>query len=159
MKMDASKQPGLQFSQVILLKATFAHRDDVFALPPTTQVASIPLKIETRVGGKTGDASAVIRVRVFTDDSPELLYRFDVEVAALVTQVVGEENLDPFEFVQHMGPAALYPFLREAVANITMKGRFGPVWLKPFNFAMMGDKQAEPTADEVAEPSEAVEPT
>ncbi|MBA2527670.1 MAG: protein-export chaperone SecB [Pyrinomonadaceae bacterium] len=134
--MDPTKQPGLQFSQIILVGAKFNHRPDVFALPPTTLVEGMQLHIEAKVGGKPGDPHAIIGIRAFTDDDPELLYRFDVEVAALVSQVPNEENLDPYEYAQNMGAAALYPFLRETVASITLRGRFGPVWLKPFNFAL-----------------------
>ena len=132
--MDTTKQPGIQISQVILLGARFAHRDDVFALPPTTRVEDLPINIEAKVGGKVGDPAAVIRLRAFTGEAPEFLYRFDVEVAALIERVPGEENLDPFEYASGMGPVAFFPFLREAIANITMRGRFGPLWLKPYNF-------------------------
>lgn len=154
LKMDETKQPGLQFSQIILLEAKFAHRADVFALPPNTAVESLPIAIEAKIGGKTGEPNAVIRVRAFTpEDAPDLLYRFDVEIAALVTRVEGEENLDPYEFVQNMGPAALYPFLREAVANLTLKGRFGPLWLRPFNFNLLAEKKQAELAEEIAEPT------
>jgi preprotein translocase subunit SecB len=36
----------------------------------------------------------------------------------------------------------LYPFLREAVANLTGRGRFGPVWLNPFNFMLLAQEVA-----------------
>lgn len=132
--MDTTKQPGIQISQVILLGARFAHRDDVFSLLPTTRVENLPIKIEVKVAGKVGDPGSVIRLRAFTEENPEALYRIDVEVAALIERVSGEENLDPFEYARDMGPVAFFPFLREAIANVTMRGRFGPVWLKPYNF-------------------------
>jgi preprotein translocase subunit SecB len=141
--MDKTKQPGLQFSQIILLGAKFEHRPDVFGVPPATQVEGMTLNIEAKVAGKPGDPHAILSVRAFTGDDPGLLYRFDVEVAALVSQVPGEENLDPFEYAQNMGPAALYPFIREAVASITMKGRFGAVWLKPYNFGVVAGSGSE----------------
>lgn len=135
--MDSTKQPGLQISQIILLGAKFAHRDDAFALPTTTGIESVPIQVEIKVSGNAGDPATVVRVRAFTGDDPELLYRFDVEIAALITKVSGEENLDPVEYGRRMGAAALYPFVREAVASLTMRGRFGPLWLKPYNFAAM----------------------
>src|SRR6266508_464242 len=129
--MDTTKQPGLQIAQVILLVAQFAHREYAFALPPNTPIPDLPIQVEVKVGGKAGEPAAVLRLRVFTEKSPESLYSFDVEIAALVTRVPGEENLDPFAYVSGMGSAAFFPFLREAVANLTMRGRFGPIWLKP----------------------------
>jgi preprotein translocase subunit SecB len=149
--MDATKQPGLQIAHIILLRAHFAHRDDAFALPPNTPIQDLPLRIEAKVGGKTGEPAAVVSLRVFTEKNPELLYSFDVEIAALVTRVPGEENLDPFEYVNNMGPAAFFPFLREALANLTMRGRFGPIWLKPMNFVALSQQAADADVATVSE--------
>lgn len=140
--MDTTKQPGIQIAQVILLGAQFAHREDALALPPNTPIPDLPLQIEVKVGGKPGDPAAVLRLRVFTENRPESLYTFDIEIAALVTRIAGEENLDPFAYVNSMGPAAFFPFLREAVASVTMRGRFGPIWLKPMNFLALSQQAA-----------------
>jgi hypothetical protein len=35
------------------------------------------------------------------------------------------------------GAALLYPFVRQVVADLTWRGRFGPVWLNPMNVAAM----------------------
>jgi len=148
--MDTSKQPGLQIAQVLLLTAHFSHREDALALVANTAIENLTVQIEAKVAGKSGDPVAVVRLRVFTEKNPEHLYNFDVEIAAVITHVPGEENLDPFEYARSMGPAAFFPFLREAVANITMKGRFGAVWLKPVNFLAIPQQ----TAAEVAALSE-----
>jgi preprotein translocase subunit SecB len=133
--MDASKQPGLQIDQVFLLQAHFTHREDALAVPPQTPIANLPLRIEAKVAGGNEGNAAAIRLRAFTEEQPDLLYNFDVEIAAIVTVIPGEANLDPIEYVRGSGWFVFYPFLREAVANLTMKGRFGPVWLKPVNIA------------------------
>jgi len=140
--MDATKQPGIQIAQIFLLGAQFAHREDALALPFNTQIADLQVQLEAKVAGKPGDAAAVVRLRAFTEKKPEFLYSFDVEIAAVVMSVPGEENLDPFAYAQGMGPAAFFPFLREAVASLTMKGRFGPIWLKPINFVAIAQQIA-----------------
>lgn len=145
--MDTTRQPGIQIAQIILLGAHFAHRDDVFSMPPTTTIEDLPLSIEAKVGGKPGDPGVILRLRAFTPENTELLYRFDIEVAALIERVPGDENLDPFEYARSMGPAAFYPFLREAIANITMRGRFGPLWLKPYNFVAANPATEATAAD------------
>lgn len=142
--MDETKQPGLQVSQVLLLRALFEHRADAFTLPHTTPIVDLPVQLEANAVGKPGESVAIVRVRVYTpSDIEPPLYRFDIEVAAMVNTVPGEENLEPFEWAKAHGPQMLYPFLREAVASITLKGRFGPIWLKPFNF-----KAANPKVEE-----------
>jgi len=140
--MDTTKQPGIQIAQIILLGAQFAHREDVFTVPPNTPIADLEVQLEAKVGGKPGDPAAVVRLRAFTDKESKFLYSFDVEIAAVVTSVPGEENLDPFEYARGMGPAAFFPFLREALASLTMKGRFGPIWLKPVNFLAVPQQNA-----------------
>jgi preprotein translocase subunit SecB len=132
--MDPKKQPGLQFAQIFLREAHFAHREDALALPPGTPLGELPITIQVQVMGQQGEASAAVAVRVATPQQPDLLYSFSIEIAALITAIQGEENIDPFEYVRTIGPTALFPFVREAVASITMRGRFGPVYLKPFNF-------------------------
>ena len=49
----------------------------------------------------------------------------------LFEQQNGFENLPMADFLGDSAPALLFPFLREAFANITTRGRFGPVWLQP----------------------------
>jgi preprotein translocase subunit SecB len=132
--MDQSKQPGIKIDQVFLFESRFAHRKDALALPPTTAIGELPINIEAKVLGKKGERAAAIMLSAATNDDPTLLYSLHVEIAAVVSVVPGEENLDPFEYAMGMGPAAFFPFLREAVASITWKGRFGPIWLKPLNF-------------------------
>ena len=141
--MDQSKQPGVQVDQVILLEAQFSHGKDALSLPTTTPIKNLSFQIETKFGGKVGERSAILRVRAFTVDEPEGLYKVSAEVAMLVSAIPGEENLDPFEYIQQMGPAALYPFVREAIASLTMKARFGALWLRPYNFVAQAQAQAE----------------
>lgn len=141
--MDTSKQPGLQINQVILLEARFAHRKDALTLLPSTPVGELPIQIETKIAGKPGDKVAMIGLRGFTPENAESLYSLSVEIAAIIGAIPGEENLDPYEYAKEMGPAAFFPFLREAIASITMKGRFGPMWLKPVNLVALSVAQPQ----------------
>jgi preprotein translocase subunit SecB len=141
--MDATKQPGLKIDQVFLLRATFAHREDVFQLPPTTPITDMPVQMVAAVTGKVGNRGAAMKLRAYTEPDAQGLYAFDIEVGAVVSAVEGEENLDPLEFISANGVIAFYPYLREAVANITMKGRFGPMWMKPINFFALAQPDDE----------------
>jgi hypothetical protein len=41
------------------------------------------------------------------------------------------------------GVSMVFPFVREAIANLTMRGRFGPVWIDPLNVqAIVADAQS-----------------
>ncbi len=141
--MDPTKEPGIHIGQILVLRSNFAHRADVLALAPTMAV-ELPIQIEAKVGGKEGDPAALISLRAYTPpDQLELLYSFDVEMVALVGRIEGKENLDPHTYATEIGPTMLFPFLREAVAAITGKGRFGAVWLKPMNLSLLEKEEAE----------------
>lgn len=117
------------------------HRDDALDFPPTTRVeATLDIAVEAAV---TADGSrARVQVMVATEPNANALYAFKIGMTALVERIVGEENFPLAQYVESHGPALLMPFVREAVANLTGRGRFGPVWLHPVNLLAM------PTAPE-----------
>jgi preprotein translocase subunit SecB len=132
--MDEGRQPGLGFGQIMLVEAVFRHRDDYLSVPATTRAAGMSVLLEARTEQYNEGDAAGVSLRVYTDpNDKELLYQFSVQVAAVVTKQAGKENMPPSEYVVTAGTSALFPFLREALANLTMRGRFGPIWLNPIN--------------------------
>jgi preprotein translocase subunit SecB len=59
------------------------------------------------------------------------LYDFTIEYAAVIDRIAREKFTE--NELAEIVATMTFPFLREAVANITSRGRFGPVWLNPFN--------------------------
>lgn len=83
--------------------------------------------------------AGVVRMVIKTDNETKPHYEFEVIVAATISVEDGAENMSIEEYVRGgAGRALLYPFAREAVANLTGRGRFGPLWLHPFNFMAAG---------------------
>ena len=141
--MDEQKSPGLTISQVFLLEAHFAHREDALSIPATTRAPDQTINVEIQVMKFQERESAGIVVRAFTDpEDKEGLYRYSVAMMALIEKEEGKENLAPIDFVTANGTTFLFPFLREAIANLTMRGRFGPIWVKPFNVRAVVEKHA-----------------
>lgn len=141
--MDESKQPGLRIAQIFLQSAQFRHRDDALALPADTRPGETSLQVQIRVMGFKEKNAAAVSLRAATDpEDKDTLYQFSVEMMALVEEMPGQENMPAERYVAQMGSTLLFPFLRESVANLTMRGRFGPIWLKPFNLqaVIAGDK-------------------
>jgi hypothetical protein len=132
--MDPTKPTGIRISQVFLLEARFAHRTDALSLPHTTPHPEGLVNCQVRLyeGADPSTAAAGVRIQTAEEDQ-KALYRYSVEMVAVVTAVPGEENLPPSEYIRGPAIATLVPFIREAVANLTMRGRFGPVWLNPMN--------------------------
>ena len=149
--MDETKQPGLQFAQIFLASVHFEHRKDALSLPPNTSVGELQIQVNIRAGGTDDEKMGIVAVSVATTGE-DPLYRFSLEMVALVEQEAAAKNLSVQEFVTKFGPATLYPFIRETVANVTGRGRFGPIWLKPFNVTTTQWESATPPS--IPTPSE-----
>lgn len=130
--MDESRQPGIRLDQVYLESAEFKHRPDFLSMPlqPAPGPLDVQMKLEFRTSADGN--SGAIRMTVFTQGEGH--YRFSIVVGAILSIVPGHENMSIQEYVNAGAAALLYPFAREVVANVTGRGRFGPVWLHPFNF-------------------------
>lgn len=60
-------------------------------------------------------------------------YDFEVRMVGIFEPISGAANMALADFMVVNGGAILYPFAREAVANLTSRGHYGPIWLNPFN--------------------------
>ncbi len=131
---DTAAPPAFRVAQIFMLGAMFRHRGNPLARPPATAVG--PQQIAVSIGMEQLNDGEAFQVRVAVSTNPEdgdekAVYDFGLEYAALVDRVDRERfaNGELAEIVATM----TFPFLREAVANITSRGRFGPIWLNPFN--------------------------
>lgn len=140
--MDEERQPGLILSQVYLESASFKHRQDFLSLPPTPAPGELDVHMAAQYLLSDDKKSGVVRLTVSTQADAKGHYEFEVTVGALLTVNEGNENLPLEEYARGNAPALLYPFAREAVANLTGRGRFGATWLHPFNFlaALAGEQ-------------------
>jgi preprotein translocase subunit SecB len=138
-------QPAFRVAQVFLQRAVFVHRGLPLALPENTPQAAQEISVTVamqHLDDNTGPQVAT-QVTVIVATNPEdgdtkALYDFVVEMNVLVHDV--DRVAFPDHQLTEVAAAMLYPFVREAVANITGRGRFGPVWLNPFNVrAALGD--------------------
>ncbi len=138
-RLDRSKQPGVKIAQILLERATFRHRDDYLAVaappPPEAVVGTINVQVE---GGLSEDEkTGLVRMRVQTIPEHRPLYEFDVAMAAFVMVDPAAPNMPLARYFTTSGAALLYPFVRQVVADLTWRGRFGPVWLNPMNVAAL----------------------
>lgn len=133
-KFDPRRAPGLAIAQIFLVTASFRHREDYLSLPPTSPTGEMTIGVEGKVHTRNDGRVVALAVAVKSDPSDKnALYQFELEMMAIVGEVAEEANLLPMDFIAGSGMATLFPFLREAVANLTSRGRFGPIWLKPIN--------------------------
>jgi len=143
--VDKNKQPGIQIGQILLERAEFSHREDALQLPPNT-LFQPNLELNLQAGLSPDEKQGFLRLSVRTKPDEKPVYNFNVTMLAVLLAVEGQENFPLKDYLQAAGPTMLYPFVREAVAAITGRGHFGPVWLAPFNLtaglSSRGDSKA-----------------
>jgi preprotein translocase subunit SecB len=131
--MEPTKQPGLRISQIFLARSRFEHTRNPAELPPNTPIGDVTSAVSVSVGVNEENSVGFVSVTVATTPESTGLYRFEVEMVAII-EAPPEANMSLRDYVTKSGPPTLYPFIRETVATLTSKGRFGAVWLPPINF-------------------------
>ena len=134
--MDKSKPPGIRIGQVFLEETSFKHRPDYLSLPPSTPAQVGEVSVAIRAGVSQDELHGLVHLRIITRPENKPLYDFEITMCALFDVDEEAANLSMSEYVSKYGPALLYPFARQVVADITGRGRFGSVWLSPINLAM-----------------------
>lgn len=122
----------LRIAQMILESVRFEHdkdflrREATHAAPPST----VGVNVETQ---RSQDENlALVRLRVVSKE-PEAVYKYEVVYTAIL-QYSGPAPADFDHRLSVTGASMLMPFVRELVANLSSRGRFGPTWLAPVNF-------------------------
>jgi preprotein translocase subunit SecB len=137
--MSKGATKTFQIAQIYLLRAEFAYRTpNPLALPPESKVQEQSIQIYAAFDRLEPDnantpPAAQVRLRVATDRDDrdaKALYDFDVEIAGLLYEV--DREMPEHTLVRNTA-WILFPFLRETVANLTMRGRFGTIWLRPMD--------------------------
>ena len=130
--MDVTRQPGIRIGQIFLERAEFSHRDDALQIPPSEPFQpNLSVKIQGAVA--PDEQTGFVRIIVKTKPEEKPLYNLDLSLMALLEVDKDQRNLSLKDYVRGAGPVMLFPFLREAVAGLTGRGRFGPIWVGPFN--------------------------
>jgi preprotein translocase subunit SecB len=137
-------------SQILLQDVQFRHvgpfleRDPKTPIPQTAVNVEIELQRPSEAPPQASKPAALVRLRV-TSDAPEAPYFYVVNYLAILTY----EGSLPEDFERRLtvtGGMMVMPFVRELVANLSSRGRFGPTWLGPVNFAKM--VSGDPSKDE-----------
>jgi preprotein translocase subunit SecB len=125
--------PTIRIGQILLERAEFEHREDYLDLPPTTPAGAEGVRIEVQSALSDDRSRAVTKLRAHTQAVENPVYRFDVVFAVIAEIDPLPASLTVDRYIVGSTVGFLAPFLREMVANLTLRGRFGPVWLQPVN--------------------------
>ena len=143
--------PTARISQIVLVSSSFSHRPDFLSLPPEQTISEGKVEIEVGSHVNPVENTALVTVRGHNNstDQESELYRFDVTMAALLTLSGPFPDSDTAKRdLTGSGAAMLMPFLREVVASLTSRGRFGTLWLQPVNVRSLLESQGNVSESE-----------
>lgn len=132
-----SPNGGLGNVQVILESCEFRHKQDLFSGVSGSPTKPVRAHIGVELIGSEDGKGAAVRLRVICDDA-EAPYFYSV--AYLVFYQLKSIPKGEEERLAITGATMAMPFVRELVANLSSRGRFGPTWVSPFNFAAMSSE-------------------
>jgi len=126
----------LSIAQIILEEARFGHVGNFLAQPPTEVAAPSPVELRVELLKAPDGKSAVVRLRAGSGAS-EVPYSFSISYLVIFGMEEQEGVPTPADLDHRLlitGGTMAFPFVRECVANLTSRGRFGPSWLAPTDF-------------------------
>lgn len=126
----------LGIKQILLESVNFRHTKDDFLAHPggTPGESQVTVSADARYSEDRKDVA--VRVRLVCD-APEAPYTYDVSYIALLS--VDHENTPPPADLERRlvitGATMAMPFIRELVANLSSRARFGTTWVAPVSFS------------------------
>jgi preprotein translocase subunit SecB len=137
----------LTIAQMLLEEAKFAHRGDFLSLPASASPSESKVEMAVELSRAEDFSTAVVRLKVSTSADASAPYNFSVSYLALIKLDVEEGEATTADIDRRLmvtGASMLYPFVREIVANLTTRGRFGPSWLSPTDFNKVVSRMPTP---------------
>jgi preprotein translocase subunit SecB len=137
--MDKTRQPGISVDGVILKALHFERNPEVIEKP------NLHVELAHAVSLSDDKRKLAIEATVSITDESSKSFSLTAKVVGLFSSIAGQENMTLEEFGKVNGPAMLLPYVREIVANTTLRSGLRPVMIPPFNLqALAESKPAEP---------------
>lgn len=139
----------LGIRQILLDSVNFRHTDPNYLSLPSGKPRDSRVVVTVEPLYSDDRKDVAIRLRVVCED-PESPYAYDVIYTALLT-VDYENQPAPADLEPRLiatGGTMAFPFVRELVANLTSRAKFGTSWVAPVNFDKLevGPRSAAPAA-------------
>jgi preprotein translocase subunit SecB len=147
---DAEKnQPIFNLEKIYVkdLSLEIPHAPKIFLSRENPQV---DIQLHTQAGSiEEGLFEVLVKATVTAKIGEKIMFLVEVEQAGIFQiRNVPTDELEPILAV--MCPNILFPYLREAVSGVVVRGGFSPVLLNPVNFDAIYQQQKQQLAQEAA---------
>jgi len=124
-----NSKSGFKVDSILLTESQFNRRGNINFKDSEQQVT-----FETGVGSKDNIVNVKLKTTVVNTYQGEEQYKIEVTMVGVFSRNGESEIKDNEEFGRVNGAAIIFPFVREHIANIALKGGLGSVILPPVNF-------------------------
>lgn len=129
--MDNSKQPGISFDSIILNKLVFSRKTELTSRPELDVKFKFGAIISDDKNNLQCELAAIIKEIEREGETPA--FEIECSVVGLYSIIKGEVNMELDEFAKVNAPAMMLPYLREIIANTTLRAGLKPIILPPLN--------------------------
>ncbi len=149
--VEENKQPVFNLDKIYVkdLSLEIPHAPTIFLSRESPQV---DIQLHTQAGSvEDGLFEVLVKATVTAKIGEKVMFLVEVEQAGIFQiRNVPTEELEPILAV--MCPNILFPYLREAVSSVVVRGGFAPVLLNPINFDAIYQQQKQQQLVQAAAP-------
>ena len=135
--MDKSKQPGIEFKNIILIEDNFKRDPDV----PNKSKINVDFETTSNIGEEFANVEITTQLRLLHEDKEVLKHNCKFVGIFLVKKE--DENMNIEDFVRNNAPALMLPYIREHITSISSKAGIKPIILPPINLIALIDNLKE----------------
>lgn len=128
--MSQPSEAGFRIINILILESNFKREVVIDFHQPFDN------KLDFSSGSqRSEDGKYVVEVKVMLSGMHETQPVFTMEVRMVGTfEKFGNPSISDDQFVNVNAPAIIFPFIREHIANLALKGGIGIILLPPMNF-------------------------
>ncbi len=130
--MDISKQPGISFDNVILSKMDFSRS-------PIVEKPEIKVYFSSNATINEEKKKLALELSADVKETKNESFSLKCTMIGFFSVLEGQENLTLEEFSKVNAPALILPYLREVIANMTLRSGINPIILPPINIKSIID--------------------
>jgi preprotein translocase subunit SecB len=143
--VQENKQPMFNMEKIYVkdLSLEIPHAPKIFLVRDNPQV---DIQLHTQASSvEEGQFEVVVMATVTAKIGEQMMFLIEVKQAGIFQiRNVPTDELEPILAV--MCPNILFPYLREAVSDVAVRGGFAPVLLNPINFDALYQQQRQQQA-------------
>jgi len=128
--MDKNKQPGISFDDVILKELAFSRKEGYSDKP------ALNMELGSSVSFSQNEDRLVYEMSCEIKDEKEF-FNIRCVMIGFFSVIEGKENMSLKEYSNLSAPAAIFPYIREAIASTTTKAGIPPVVIPPTNLNLL----------------------